>query len=179
MDEYKIIYKKTSNVCNCAKCIIWKYINYKMNRTEVLWNILSCKSNKLRTEGYQQKYELQFCMNHHRETTWQEMIQCMGCYYNAVNFLQNTSPQNTPHSSSVSARYGVFCGFKLICILSQSLKWCNQYHITVRCRYNAVNFLTNIHKIHPMARPLGRGMGCILSIQHLVDILPQFFSLSM
>ena len=33
---------------------------------------------------------------------------------------------------------------------------------TVRCRYNAVNFLTNIHKRHPIARPLGRGMGCIL-----------------
>ena len=25
---------------------------------------------------------------------------------------------------------------------------------TVHCRYNTVNFLTNIHKIHPIARPL-------------------------
>ena len=25
--------------------------------------------------------------------------------------------------------------------------------ITVRCHYNAVNFITNIHKRHPMARP--------------------------
>ena len=32
---------------------------------------------------------------------------------------------------------------------------------TVRCRYNAVNFLINIHKRHPIARPLGRGMGCL------------------
>ena len=45
---------------------------------------------------------------------------------------------------------------------------------TVRCRYNAVNFLTNTHKRHPIARPLGRGMGCILWIQHLINILPRF-----
>ena len=42
---------------------------------------------------------------------------------------------------------------------------------TVQCHYNAVNFLTNIHKQHPM--------GCLLKIQHLVDILPQFLWLFM
>ena len=50
---------------------------------------------------------------------------------------------------------------------------------TVRCRYNAVNFITNIHKRHPMARPLGRGMGCPLWIQHLIDIMSQFLQLLM
>ena len=30
---------------------------------------------------------------------------------------------------------------------------------TVQCHYNAVNFLTNIHQRHPIARPSGRGMG--------------------
>ena len=30
---------------------------------------------------------------------------------------------------------------------------------TVRCHYNAVNFLTNIQKRHPISRPLGRSMG--------------------
>ena len=34
--------------------------------------------------------------------------------------------------------------------------------IIVQCRYNEVNFLENINKRHPMARPLGRGMGCFL-----------------
>ena len=34
-------------------------------------------------------------------------------------------------------------------------------------------FFTNIHKRHSLARPQGRGMGCILWIQHLIDILPQ------
>ena len=38
---------------------------------------------------------------------------------------------------------------------------------TVQCRYNVVNLLTNIHKRHPIARPMGRGMGCLLWIQHL------------
>ena len=37
-----------------------------------------------------------------------------------------------------------------------------------------VNFLTNIHKRHLIARPLGRGISCLLWIQHLIDILPQF-----
>ena len=41
--------------------------------------------------------------------------------------------------------------------------------ITEWCRYNAVNFFTNIHK----RRPIARGMGCFLWIQHLIDILPQ------
>ena len=31
---------------------------------------------------------------------------------------------------------------------------------TRRCRYNAVNFLPNPHKRHPIARPWGQGMGC-------------------
>ena len=50
---------------------------------------------------------------------------------------------------------------------------------TVRRRYNAVNFITNIHKRHAMARPLGRGMGCLLWIQHLIDIMSQFLQLLM
>ena len=31
-----------------------------------------------------------------------------------------------------------------------------------RCRYSAVNFLQNPHNRHPIARPWGRGMGCLL-----------------
>ena len=44
---------------------------------------------------------------------------------------------------------------------------------TVRCRSNAVNFLQNLHKKHPIARPLGRAMGCVLCFQILIYILPQ------
>ena len=40
--------------------------------------------------------------------------------------------------------------------------------------YNTVNFLTNIHKRYPIARSLGRAMGCLLLIQHLIDSLSQF-----
>ena len=50
---------------------------------------------------------------------------------------------------------------------------------TVLCCYNAVNLLTNIHNRHPTAHPLGWGMGCLLWIQHLIDILPQFLCLFM
>ena len=40
----------------------------------------------------------------------------------------------------------------------------------VQCRYNAVNFIQKIHR----SRPLGRGMGCLIWISLLIDILPQF-----
>ena len=33
---------------------------------------------------------------------------------------------------------------------------------TVRCRYNTFNFLRNPHQRQPIARPLGRDMGCLL-----------------
>ena len=55
--------------------------------------------------------------------------------------------------------------------------WCQaitQCWHTVRCCYNAVNFQKNIHKRHTIARPLGRGMGCLLWIQHLIDIMREF-----
>ena len=58
------------------------------------------------------------------------------------------------------------------------LRSCNKRN-TVQCRYNAVNFPSNIHKRHPIARPLGRGMGCLLWIQHLIDNVPQFLELFM
>ena len=44
---------------------------------------------------------------------------------------------------------------------------------TVQRRYNAVNFLPNPHKIHPIARPLGRGMVCNLCFDTLIYILLQ------
>ena len=66
-------------------------------------------------------------------------------------------------------------------------RWLWSYHClalshqyTVCCRYNTVNFLKkNIHKGHPIARPLGRAMGCLLWIQYLIDILPEFLQLFM
>ena len=54
-----------------------------------------------------------------------------------------------------------------------------RFQSTVRCRYNAVNFRTNIHETHPTAHPLGRGMVCLLWIQHLIDIRSQFLQLFM
>ena len=49
----------------------------------------------------------------------------------------------------------------------------SKFNNTVRCRYNTATFPINIHKRHPIASPLGRGMGCPLWIHHLIDILPQ------
>ena len=55
--------------------------------------------------------------------------------------------------------------------------WAHSY--TEQHHHNTVNFLANIQKRHPIARPLGRGMGCFLWIQHLSDILPQILQLFM
>ena len=42
---------------------------------------------------------------------------------------------------------------------------------TVWCCKNAVNFLPNPHKIHPIARRLGRDMGCDLTFDTLIYAL--------
>ena len=39
--------------------------------------------------------------------------------------------------------------------------------------YNVVNFLQNLHKRQPIARPLGRVMGCLSWVQTLIYILTQ------
>ena len=50
------------------------------------------------------------------------------------------------------------------------LRW-NLYRYTVRCHYNAVNLLQNSHNRHPIARPWGRGMGCLLWIWSLICVM--------
>ena len=52
-------------------------------------------------------------------------------------------------------------------IFTHALQWCK----------NVVNFLQNINKRHPIARTQGRGMGCLLWVQSLIDILPYFLQL--
>ena len=52
-------------------------------------------------------------------------------------------------------------------------------HIMFAGHNNKVNFLTNINKRLPKVYPLGPGMGCVLRIQHLVNILLQFLQLLM
>ena len=44
---------------------------------------------------------------------------------------------------------------------------------TVRCRYNVVDFPQHHLKWHPIAHPLGRGMGCLLWVQAYIHILSQ------
>ena len=59
--------------------------------------------------------------------------------------------------------------------VQQSLLPCNTLHWwwphTVRCRYNAVNFLQNSHNRHYIARPWGWGMGCLLWVWSLTYVL--------
>ena len=58
--------------------------------------------------------------------------------------------------------------------LPLDLVWaCWEIICTVQCVYNAVNFLPNHHKVHPIARPLGRDMGCILWVKTVIYTSPQ------
>ena len=47
------------------------------------------------------------------------------------------------------------------CTMSQAYGWNKIKWITLRCRYNAVNFVKKFHKRYPIARQLGQGMGCL------------------
>ena len=49
----------------------------------------------------------------------------------------------------------------------------------MRCHYNTVNFLTDVHRRHPMARLLVCGMGCLFWVKSLIDILLLFLQLFM
>ena len=61
---------------------------------------------------------------------------------------------------------------------SQTVKSVLKWHpcvfgSTVWCCYNVVNFLQNCHKMYPIARLLGWGMGRVLWVQTLIYFLPQ------
>ena len=45
----------------------------------------------------------------------------------------------------------------------------SQLLVTVQCLYKAVNFLPNLHKRHPIARPWGRGMGWVSFVSSTPD----------
>ena len=51
---------------------------------------------------------------------------------------------------------------------------CGRQPYTVRCRYNAVNFRTNIQIRRPIALSWGWGMGCVFWVQHQIDNLLEF-----
>ena len=64
--------------------------------------------------------------------------------------------------SSVSTNPDLY--FALVIVVQYAI-------LQLRCRYNAVSFLKNLHKIHSIARPIGRGMGRLLWIETLIYIL--------
>ena len=83
-------------------------------------------------------------------------------------------PVNSPHKGPVTRKMfpldDVIMGNKMRELMSTTPTWKAS---TVRCRYNAVNFLPNPHEIHPIACPLGRGIVCNLWFDTLIYILLQ------
>ena len=83
-------------------------------------------------------------------------------------------------------RFGPVMQQAMFCTNVDRIIWCHmmspggneliviKYKYAVQCRYNAGNFLQNSHERHCIARPSGRGMRCLLWVQPLIGILPQF-----
>ena len=49
----------------------------------------------------------------------------------------------------------------------------------VQCHYNVLNFLQKSHNRHPIPCPWGQGMGCILWVQSLLQVLYHLLQFSM
>ena len=93
--------------------------------------------------------------------------------------LVRQSYVHAPHGTEPgSANQSTACiGLKkksLVKTLSKQIQFpFQQIQNSVRCCYNAVNFLQTPHNRHPIARPWGRAMGCLLWIQIPIYVLPQ------
>ena len=64
--------------------------------------------------------------------------------------------------------WGVFCGssiWLIFCPVPVILNVIIHVSYTVETLYNTVNFCWSTHKRHSIARPKGRGMGCLLWVQ--------------
>ena len=68
-----------------------------------------------------------------------------------TNQRQSRFTQNLLPKQKMTLLVGILNQNRFYCILN-----------TVWCRYNAVNFLQIPHKKHPIARPWGRDMRCLL-----------------
>ena len=51
-------------------------------------------------------------------------------------------------------------------------RWIQRLMRTLKSRYNNADCLQNTHKRHPIARPWGQAMGCLLWVQSFIHILP-------
>ena len=79
------------------------------------------------------------------------------------------------HLKMSSAKWRPFClGLNVLRCCPSPILWGWQYnesitnHVfiyTVETLYNTINFCWSTHKRHPIARPKGRGMGCLLWVQ--------------
>ena len=99
-------------------------------------------------------------------------------YYNSYKIPLKFDPKSLIDNKSFDLSNGLAlkrCQ-AIIWTNDDQVLWCHKAsEVTsiVWCLYNAVNFLPNPHKIHPIAHPLGWDMGCILWVQTVIYTLPQ------
>ena len=76
----------------------------------------------------------------------------------------NFPPRRTLHYEDLWFRFFQSLAFAELQLCPET------WHYTVRWRYDTVNFLQYRHNIHPIARPSGGDMGCLLSITRLIRV---------
>ena len=106
-----------------------------------------------------------------------EHFWCLGwhtvaCHYNGIqynivlykvllwlglNLIRGWTDKRHPIHHLTGELWGIFCED-----LEENWPGYKAPHGAVRCQYNAVNFIQNPHKRHPIAHPRGRYMGCLL-----------------
>ena len=104
-----------------------------------------------------------------------------GYFKNSYELLNLTALKFSP----VNKIHSFQCMGKIFCMEFNDkifMKLWNQRAVTVKSSWaflKRFKFLTHSHKIHSIARPLGRVMGCILWTQTVIYTLPQSLQWSM
>ena len=97
-------------------------------------------------------------------------------YHTALhcNDMDETAPRKTHHCSPSQVSYGVFVVriLEKVDYIIRALDCICQWHTTEWFHCNTVNILQITHNRHPIARPWGRAMGCLLWVQSLFYVLP-------
>ena len=96
------------------------------------------------------------------------IIFCSVCRYRMEMFAKSFGTR------TISSHWGTGCANECRARLKE-MKWSVRSYginITVQCRYNAVYYLKIPHNRHPIARPWGRDMECLLCVPALINVLP-------
>ena len=125
-----------------------------------LWWFFCCQQNVDQTGKLMVTWDSMILMRHHSNV----VANVCG---NLIIFLHPISAKIIVADIFKSFTHGLFC------IYTKDADIQEQNNNTVETLYNTINFCWSTHKRHSIARPKGRGMGCLLWVQratYFVDL---------